>query len=54
MERGESVCDQDSGMGAETVVIENKMLQGNVGGEECDEGGLGVESERIVVKIDGM
>lgn len=30
------------------------MLKGDVGGEERDEGGLGIESERVVIEVDGM
>jgi len=28
------------------------MLEGDVGGEECDEGGLGIEAKSIIVQVD--
>lgn len=36
-------------MGTESVVIEDEMLEGDMGGEEGDEGCLGVEPEGIIV-----
>ena len=30
------------------------MLERDVGGEESDEGGLGIEAEGVVVQIDGV
>ena len=41
-----------SGFGAETVVVEDEVSQGNMLFEEVDEGGLGFEAEGVVAKVD--
>lgn len=40
-------------MRAEAVVVQVEVLQGHVGGEESHERGLGVETEGVVVEVDG-
>jgi hypothetical protein len=39
---------------AKAIVVEDQMLEGNVGGEKCDEGCLGVEAECVIVQVDCM
>lgn len=40
-------------MRAEAVIVQVEVLQGHVGGEESHERGLGVETEGVVVEVDG-
>jgi len=41
-------------MRAQSVVIENEMLEGNMGGEKGHKRCLGIEAECIVVQVDSM
>lgn len=38
-------------MWTETIVVKVKVLKGNVGGEESNEGCLHIEAKGIVVKV---
>src|SRR5450756_1219415 len=50
----ESICNQDTGVRPKSVVIEDEMLKGHVRREEGDQGSLGVQTEGIIVEIDGV
>jgi len=39
-------------MRSEAVVVEIKVLEGDMGGQECDKRGLCVQTESIVIQID--
>lgn len=53
-EGGEGIGDEDAGGGAEAVVVEDEVAEGDVLGEEVDEGRLGVEAEGVVGEVDGV
>lgn len=53
-ECGEGICDEDAGGGAEAVVVQDEVAEGDVLGEEVDEGRLGVEAEGVIGKVDGV
>jgi hypothetical protein len=50
----ESISNQDSGVGPESIVVKYEVLKGNVRGQESDEGSLSVQTEGVVVKVDRM
>ena len=52
MESGERVCDEDSSVWTEAVVVQDEMLKRNMRGEEGDQGRLGIESKCIIVQVD--
>ena len=41
-------------MWTEAVVIEVEVAEGNMGGEECDKWRLHVETESVIVHVDGV
>lgn len=49
MKSCESICDQGASVWTESVVVEDEVLEGDVGGEEGDKGGLGVQTEGVVI-----
>lgn len=51
-QRGERVGDQDTGVGTETVVIEDQVAEWGVLFQKCDERRLCVETESIIGKVD--
>jgi hypothetical protein len=52
--RSERVGYEDTGSGAETIVVQVQVAQWRVLGEEVDKRGYSVESEGIVRKVDGV
>lgn len=54
VELRERIGDQDTGVGAQAVVVEVEVLQGDVCGEEGDEWRLCVEAKSVVVEVDGV
>ena len=53
-EGGEGVGDEDACGGAEAVVVEDEVAEGDMLGEEVDEGGLRVEAKGVVGEVDGI
>lgn len=51
MEFGQSVGNQNTGMGTQAVVVQIQVLERDVCGEEGNKGRLGVEAECIVVEV---
>ena len=41
-------------MGTKSVIIKNEMLEGHVRREESDERGLRIQTESVIVKVDGV
>lgn len=54
VQRGERVGDHDAGVWAEAVVVEVEVLEWDVRGEEGNERCLHVETESVVVQVDGV
>lgn len=50
----QSISDQDTGVGTETVIVEIEMLEGNMGLKEGDQGSDQVETESVVVQMYGV
>lgn len=53
-EGGEGVGDEDARGGAEPVVVQDEVAEGDMLGEEVDERGLRVEAEGVVGEVDGV
>jgi hypothetical protein len=54
MEFSECIRYENSGVRSQAVIIKNKVLKRNVRGEKCDKGSLSIESEGVVIEVDGV
>lgn len=51
MKLGQGVGDQNASMRPQAIVVKVQVLQGDMLGEECNQGRLGVQAESIVVQV---